>query len=338
MATFVYPSNAVLTEVAQVLVPRLTQDDLLFQIMPMRDVDADVIMWEQMDDFVGLQQVRGINGQPGYVKATGAKTWMIQPGVYGEYALIDEKMLTARRQYGTFGTPINISDLVTQKQNQLLQRRLDRIRYIGWTLLSTGTFSVAAPNAAIVHTDTFSLGTATFSDWSVVATATPLADLRALQLTGPSVGTDFGPGSMLVVNRQTANYLLANTNAADLGGKRTQGLANIMTLTEVNALLTGEGLPNIVVYDLGYKNDAGSFTRFLPVDKAIAIGQRPAGAPVAEYLMTRNANNEDLSAGPYMMVEDTFDQKKPPRQIKVHDGHNGGPAIYYPGSIVVASC
>jgi hypothetical protein len=337
MATFAYPVNGTLREVGQVLLPQLTMDDLAFQIMPIRDEDASLLMWEQMDDFIGLQQIRGLNGEPPKVQPVGAKSYIMQPGVYGEYLDIDEKQITERRQLGTWDAPIDVGDLVAVKQRQLLGREIDRIRYIVWTLLTTGIFSVNDVKGGVAHTDTFSLGTSSGSDWSTVATATPLADLRAVQLTGPAQGTDFGSGSLAVVNRQTANYLLANTNAADLGGKRTSGLANVLSMGEVNTLLTGEGLPNIVVYDKGYKNDAGTFTRFVPNDKVVVVGVRPAGAPVGEYLMTRNANNPNSAPGPYDMVEDTMEQNKPPRYIRVHRGHNGGPVIYYPGSVVIMS-
>ena len=337
MATFSYPSNATLREVARVFQGQLTMDDFLFEIMPVVDQEADILMWEQRDDFFGLQQIRGMNGEPPKVQPIGHKMYMAQPGVYGEHSDIDEKMLTQRRRPGTFAEPISVDDLVSERQEHLLGREIDRIRQIGWTLLTTGTFSVAHPNGAVAHTDTFALGTYAGSDWSTPATATPLADFRSIQLLAPAQGTSFDAGAVAVMNRQTANYLLANTNAADIGGKRTQGLANIMTLNEINMLLTGEGLPNIVVYDKGYKNDAGTFTRFIPNDKAVVVGVRPAGAPVAEYVMTRNANNPDLGPGPYSMVEDTFDQNKPPRYIRVHRGHNGGPVIYYPGSIIIAS-
>lgn len=335
MPTFAYPQSAAMSEVAQVLQPTLTRDDILFQIMPIATQDSNLVMWEQMDDFIGLQQIRGVNGQPPKVQPVGQKAWIVQPGIYGEHTDIDEKMLMERRKLGTFNGPISIDDLVSQKQNQLLSREIDRIRYIGWTLLTTGTFSVAHPNGAVVHTDTFSLGAYNASTWGTVATATPLADLRAVQLLGPAQGTDFGAGSIVIVNRTTANNLLANTNAADIGGKRTSGLANILSLNDVNTLLTGEGLPNVVVYDKGYKNDAGTFTRFIPNGVAVVVGVRPAGAPVAQYIMTRNVHNPDLAPGSYSLVEDTFDTNQVPRYIRVHQGHNGAPAIMYPGSVVI---
>jgi hypothetical protein len=335
MATFSYPTSVQLRGVEQVLVPRLTADDLLFQILPTENVDEAYVIWQQKDDWFGLQQIRGYNGQPPKVQPIGSKEYLYSPGVYGEYTQIDEKRLTERARRAQLGEPVNIDDMVTEAQNLLLQRRLDRIRYIGWTLLMTGTFSVAHPNGGVQHTDTFSLSTYDATTWATVATATPLADLRAVQLLGPAQGTAFNSRAMAIMNRTTANNLLANTNSADIGGKRTAGLANILSFNDVNMLLTGEDLPNIVIKDDGYKNDAGTFTRWIPNGKVLVVGQRPGDAPVGNYYFTRNAQNDDLGPGPYTMVEDTMNQNKPPREINVHDGHNGGPVIYFPGSLVI---
>ncbi len=41
--------------------------------------------------------------------------------------------------------------------------------------------------------------------------------------------------------------------------------------------------------------------------------------------------------GPYTLVIDRREDEVP-RQIQVHDGHNGGPVIYYPSGVVVLSC
>jgi hypothetical protein len=75
---------------------------------------------------------------------------------------------------------------------------------------------------------------------------------------------------------------------------------------------------------------------FIPNNKVVVVGTRPAGQRVGEYRITRNANNPDLGPGPYMKVVDNGEDKVP-REIDVHDGHNGGPVLYYPGAIVVMS-
>src|SRR6185437_3058522 len=138
MAEFTYPTNAELREIAQDLLPRLAADRPVFDLMPIQEPDAFLVMWEQEDSYTGLQQVRGLNGAPPKVVRVGLKRYQMQGGVYGEYIPLDETELTVRRQYGTFATPVDISDLVMRAQRQLLVRRLDRIETIVWTLLSSG--------------------------------------------------------------------------------------------------------------------------------------------------------------------------------------------------------
>jgi hypothetical protein len=331
----IYPSDIALKQVAQTLLPTFMEGRRIFDFLDLVEVDDHVLAWEQKDNFVGLQQVRGLDGDPSRVKNVGGKRYIMEPGVYGEFMVINERDITARRQFGTLNDAINIDDLVREKQDQLLVRRLDRIEQIGWTLVSTGTFSVADGNS-VLHTDayttqTYSAGTA----WGTVATATPLADLRAIQLKSRGYSVDFGSRAVVYMNRTTFNQMIANTNAADLGGRRVTGFQTVNGPNQLNELLSQDDLPNIAIYDRGYLNDSGTFTLFIPNNKAIVIGARTDGAPVGEYRLTRNANNPGASAGPYMKTVD--DPDRVPRTIEVHDGHNGGPILYHPSAIVVAT-
>lgn len=340
MGTFTYPTNAELQEVAQDKLPNLMAQRPIFSIMPIESVDSHLLMWEQEDNYVGLQQIRGLNGQPARVKKTGAKRYMMQPGVYGEYSTIDELELTERRQYGTFGTPVSIDDLVMREQDRLLGRRLDRIEYIGWTLLVTGTFSVAGPDGQVLQTDTYSLQTHSGSDWSTPASATPLADFRAVQLLSRGHSVNFGPAARAIMNRVTWNRLVTNTNASDLGGKKGAVGQNIQSIGDINRVLGDEGLPTLEIFDGGYLNDAGTFVPFIADDKVIVVGQRTDGGRIGEYRMTRNANNPNLAPGAYMEVIDRGAPgpgQQVPRTIEVHDGHNGGPVIYFPSAVVIMS-
>src|SRR5438132_6323718 len=184
--------------IAQDKMPRLTADRPVFDFFPMRSLDAALLVWEQLDNFRGLQQIRGLNGAPPKVQPIGLKQFVYQPGYYGEYTDINELEITQRRAPGTFGQPINISDLVLERQDQLLQRRLDRVEYIIWTLITTGTFSVpASPSIAgglpVVHTDTYPLQTFTAAvGWANSGSSAPLADFSAVQLLHRGHSVDFG--------------------------------------------------------------------------------------------------------------------------------------------------
>ena len=333
MPDFIYPTNQELKTIEQTKIHALSMEDPIFEHFPMVDVDSNVLSWEQRDNYKGLQQIRGLNGQPKRVNAIGGKKYTIEPGVYGEFATIDEIELTTRRQWGSFDQPINIDDLVTERQDYLLARRVDLVKSILWTLAATGTFTIANELGQTQYAGTYPVQTFTAGvAWGTPATAIPLANFRAVQLLSRGFSVDFGTRARAYMNRVTFNKLVSNTNSNDVAGRRTSGLNAVLNLTEINAINAGEGLPMIVVYDEGYLNNAGTFVPFIPDDKVIVIGARPANQPVGDYAMTRNANNPNLAPGAYMKVDD--DLKRVPRQINVHDGHNGGPRLYFPSAII----
>lgn len=336
MPDYLFPTSGELHEIAQDYLPQLVQDRPVFQVFPMVNDDQSLVMWEQEDDYTGLQQARGLDGQPPKINKLGGKRFSLNPGVYGEYSPIDETEITLRRQFGTFGVPVDISALVMREQRRLLGRRLDRVESIVWTLLSTGTFAVPGPSGAILHTDSYLMQTyAAPVTWATSATAAPLADFRAVQLRQRGHSVSFGPTATAWMNQITANRLFTNSNNQDIYGRRTAGLGTYNSEAQLNQLLAGDGLPTIRIYDGGYKDETQTFQPFIGDGVVIVVGKRSDGAAIGEYKFTRNATNANAAAGPYMSVVDTLETtKRPPRQIEVHDGHNGGCALYFPSAIV----
>jgi hypothetical protein len=170
--------------------------------------------------------------------------------------------------------------------------------------------------------------------WGTFATATPLADLRAVQLLARGHSVRFDQSSRAYANQVTVNKMLANTNAADLYGRRTAGLGTANSLNQVNELYTMDGLPNIRVYDEGYLNTSGTFVPHIPNDKVVVVGRRTDGAPIGEYQMVRNVNNPGMAPGAYMRVIDRGETEVP-RTLEIHDGHNGGPALRFPSAVAI---
>jgi hypothetical protein len=333
MPNYIYPTNQELSIIERTKIAALSMSDPIFEHFPTVNVDAHVLSWEQRDNYKGLQQIRGLNGQPKRVNALGGNRFTIEPGVYGEFATVDELELTTRRPWGEFNGSVDVSDLVAEKQDQLLQRRVDLIKSILWTLVTTGTFTVANELWQTMYAGTYAVQSFTAGvAWGTSATAVPLANFRAVQLLSRGYSVDFGTRARAYMNRVTFNKMVTNTNANDLAGRRTSGLNTVLNLEEINAVLAGEGLPMIVIYDEGYLNAAGTFVPFIADDKVIVIGARPGNQPVGDYAMTRNANNPNMEPGPYTKVIDR--EEDVPRQLVVHDGHNGGPRIYFPSAIV----
>jgi len=331
--SLIYPEVFEIQQIEQDLLPNLTMSNPIFEIMPIVSVNATRLRWIQSDSYSGLATLRGLDGQPGNVRAVGGDEFEARPGVYGNFGTIDEEEMTERGQFGSFGAPVNITDLVMQRQEQLLTIRINRLAWLGWQLVTRGTYNVLSRNGAR-HTDTYTLQTYNASAWGTPSTATPLADFRGAQLLSRGHSVSFGAGATAWMNRATANKLLTNTNAADLGGKRTSGLANVLSISETNQVLNGEDLPTIRIWDGGYLDDTGTFQLDIPADVVSIVGQRVNGAPLMDFAYTRNANNADSAPGPYAFVKDRRGETVPPI-VEVHDGFNGGLRVYHPTSIIL---
>jgi hypothetical protein len=328
-------------EIEQILLPRTNYAaSPAAKIFPDEPHDSWYLEWEQMDSYSGMQQVRGINGEPPRVRPVGSNRYHAEPGVYGEYTDVDEKELTTRSglMAGPYGRPMPTRAMILARQEMLLSRRNRRKEWLEWQLLVYGYFQVLDVKGAVVHTDAYTQQVATAAvAWATVATATPLVDLRNIQLLSRGTSSSFGGSAVGYMNRVTANRLLANTNTADIHGKFVGNrLATPQTLSDFNTVLQGEGLPRLEVYDEGDAvTDGGAWTPYIPDGKVVIVGTRPGGMAPGAYLYTRNANNPGEAAAPYTAVDDNAERNEIPRKIKVHDGHNGGPILRFPGSIVV---
>ncbi len=332
---YAYPTSVELTTIGQDFLAALTRDDPAFQLFPIVETDSHLLEWEQRDNYRGLQQIRGLNGEPPRVVALGGKRYLMEPGVYGEFLPLDEAELTRRRQWGTFGTPIPVADMVAEKEEQLVAREIARMRQVIWTLLGTGTFTVLNAHGALVQAGTFPLQTYTATiPWSARQTVTPRSDYQAMQLLSRGHSVSLGRNARSFVNRVTANNLLGNTNAGDIGGRRAAAGSTLNSITGINTILADDDLPQIEVMDDGYYDDAGIFRLFIPDGKVVTIGARSTGETLGNYRMTRNANNPDAAPGPYSIV---YESKVPPKKIDVHRGHNGGPVIFWPSAIVIGN-
>jgi hypothetical protein len=334
MANYSYPTATELMEIEQVKLPRLTADSPIFKLFPFEGKRTHLLEWEQEDNYGGMQQIRGLDGKPPRVATVGARSFLMKPGVYGEFMAIDEMERTLRRAYGAFNSPASLDDLVMRRQDQLLVRRLNRIEWLSWQLALYGYFRVMDNKNAIVHTSGYANQQYTSpTPWSNTATASPLDDFRAIQLLGRGQSAEFGAGATAYVNRVTGNRLLANTNDADLGKKLASGFNPATSINGLNTLLSVEGLPNVEVYDDGYHDEAGVWHQWIPDGKALVVGRRSGGAPIGNFRFTFNVNNLGGEPSPYTRVIDRSEDTIP-AEVEVHDGFNGGPVIYYPGSLV----
>lgn len=340
MINYVYPTTRELKEINPEKIQNLTRNRPTFEIFPTTESEYWTLEWEQKDNWRGFQQLRGLNGEPSYVHMVGAKAYSAKPGVFGEFMTVDETMMTLRAQQVPYGAPVDIRGLVLERQDYLNFRETELLEYIHWKALIDGQFTFIGPTGA-VYGDVFPIQTASFSDWSTIATATPLLDLMGLKALASGKSISFGSGARMYMNSTTLSNLMRNRNANDLGGQMaiaSGGVKPFKEVGEINTLLTGFNLPQIVEYDEGYFAESnGAFTKWIPDDVVSIVGQRTNGDRLGEYRMVRNGNNPNMAPGRYEKVID-HGERRVPRLIEVHRGHNGGLVIYYGSAIVKATC
>jgi hypothetical protein len=340
LVNYLYPTTRELREINPEKIQDLTRNRPTFSIFPTTTSELWTLEWTQRDSWRGFQQLRGLNGEPSYVKMIGERAFSAKPGVYGEFMTVDETMMTLRAQQVPSGQPVDISSLITERQDYLNFREIELQEFIHWKALLDGQFTFVGPTGA-TYGDQFPIQTATFTDWSVLATATPILDLMGLKVLSSGKSISFGSGATIYMNSVTLSYLLRNQNPLDLGGQlaiASGGVKPNKSLAEVNTLLQGFNLPSIVEYDEGYVAEAtGTFTKWIPNDVVSIVGQRTNGDRLGEYRMVRNAQNPNMAPGRYEEVIDHLGNRIP-RLIEVHRGHNGGLVIFYGSAIVKATC
>lgn len=333
-----YPTNAELMQLQRDLMPRYMEGRLGLDIMPFRNSDADRIIYNQPDIFRGLQAWRGL-GKPARQTKDRlnpfGRNCEALPGYWGEFDTIDEELLTRGVQPATCSTPLDLTEHMTNLTLRLLERRLNRIEFLIWQALAFGRYEAQNSLGQIVHEQSYNVTTISSAiPWSTYATATPLNDFRMIQLLSRGTSASFGVTATAYMNRITANCLFRNTNPNDVGKAGLTACCTFMGPDIVNQQFAAQGLPQIVIYDEGYVADDATFYPYIPNGRVVVVGTRPGNERIGNYVFTRNAVGAAVSSGPWVKVVDNADRAVP-RRIEVFDGHNGGPAIWYPRAIVV---
>lgn len=330
MAEYSYSDANTLTDAGREKMRTLEQDDPIFGYFPIEEKDVSVISWEQEDADAGLQQVRGINGAPKRVKPLGAKRYTVDPGVFGEFRVLDEKELTERRKLGATDQPVDVDDLVAKEQDRLLGRENDRIRVVLWLLVAKGEYNLMSETGHLIYAAAFAFPSFTASvPWSDLVNSTPIADIRNLMLQGIDLVTDadFGSPAKLFLNQKKIQQMIANRNENDLGG-RFKGITASKGLAKINEIMLEEGLPMIVAHGGSYVDETGVRQRMIPDDAGVVFGDRREN--MGSYTMTRNATNPNSAPGPY---DEVIVNRRPPKTVEVHRGHNGGAEVHFGKSI-----
>jgi len=332
-------NKATLIQIANDLVTGMGQNSPIFDIFPIQQRNHLKLRWRIKDNYRGLMKLRGAGGEPTRVNPVGEKVYEESPGVFGEFSTIDEIQLMelARGIPKAMDIDVDLSSEVRERQAQLMERQMSRLRQMAWQSALTGTVNIALPGGGIGYSASYTIPTYTPAVlWTTPDTATPLKDFQTRQVAhGRGTSNMFNKLATAYMNSYTLQLMLNNTNAADWGGKRSVGGGTVQGYGAYEAFRIDMDTPKIVVWDEGYENDAGVFTMDIPDGKILVVAARPNGEKPGEIQMTYNAVSE--APGAYAEVHDFTqgDRKRIPPRVDVHAGFNGGQVIERPTQLLV---
>lgn len=336
--------NAVLQSAAREKLPKITLDNPMFKYLcPITQDDADQVLWDQDDDIKGLMTPRIANAEFATVQRVGTKQMRMDPSKFGEKIVMTEDLMTRSRKNGEWGTIIDLSYQQAKDQDQLLTRAIDRIMNVAAKFHTDGEYYINI-NGSMVLAQKFTIQTFTSPiPLTTYATATPIADLRALKAQyGRISSAKFGSSAVILMNSVSLNALFANQNPGDLYGRYVSGraVAQPMNPSNLDAIMLQEDLPRIVEWDDAYFDENGVAQPHLPDGKAIVIGNRPDAATPSEFVFTANMNNiqsPGAQSDAELRLSDiyyNFELDRDPILGKSSMGFNGGLAPKHPRAFV----
>jgi hypothetical protein len=347
---YVYPTAYEMYQVNSDLTQRIQADDPTFKLFPDKTTEAFEVRWWQKDNAYGLMNMRGIDGRPGPVQRLGSNEFVHAPGVYGDYTTITEGEILKRAIPGNQNQVMDVTAMTMDAANLLTIRRENRKKANIWTLLSTGVLNIPihGPAGPTIYSVVYPIQTYTAPiSWKNLSTATILANLQTVQQKSVGHGARFDSGSTLYINQVGANYIVNNSNTADLAGKRNVYGSTFNNIGDNSNYFQGNNLPGIQVLDDFYQNQpvAGpvtnastQVTKYLPDGVAVLVGTRPNNEPVGHTLICPSANNPNNAPGNYSFVKNyglgINAPQEVPARLEIHDGFNGGHALEFPSAVV----
>jgi hypothetical protein len=316
-------------ELMALKVARIRADRLGMKLFPIQTQMDQLVQYERHGLVKGMQQSRGLGGGTRPVQLPGYSTFQVSPGYYGEHIRFDEKKLLEQRKVGDWMNSMSFKDMTNRATDYLAERYCTRYEFNVFQILQEGRFQADDGNGQLYWQVMYDIPKLTPSvNWDQLATSTPLKDLRGWMMSlrlGKSV--DFTKGEMLM-NGNTLNTILSNTNPADLGGKRLNYGQTINNQADQGKFFLDADLPAIRRYDEDYYAEGASVaTRYIVDGRVLLSGKRTDGQVGGQYVQTPAVQNGG-KPGEWVLVKDKTDEDNP--YIKVSHGHNGVPVLEYP--------
>ena len=252
------------------------------EIMPFTESMTQRVQWDELDNERGMTAPSNLKSDPKIDLRPGSKLREYKPIPFKETDVVTEDELLEARAYGTLGGVVSLHEIVGRVIRSRSDKTFIRCEWLRWQTLQ-GEFTINE-NGVYVH-ETFPVQTYdALVDWDDRANAVPLQDDNAVAMMFDGTGAS-PEGAIAYLNQKTLNWRLENTNPEDLAGYRTDNTTLTFDLELMNKIAIRRGTPQYKLYNKGYHDREGVFTKFIDDGNVVVVGNR-GSQKVGDFNMT----------------------------------------------------
>ena len=317
MPTIDWPQPELITDLARDYEPDPNEYEGL-SILPIdttRNNNSPIkIKWDILGASNGLLSAHALNTEATLVSKKRLKTKEMKTAFWKEKMVFDEEDLLTLRGIGANFQRRYAMEMIAEGMADLRSRLWSRVEYLIWQcLLGTLTFS---SNGVIRSIDYEIPGGNKFNaavKWATIATANPIVDIQTMEAVFAQYGATL---KTIYMNKKNVTRMAQNTAIQTLV-RNSQAVLQIGEAQVANLAMQLAGVSGTIkVYDKGYNNSSGTFTRFLPDEKVIFVAEGPARlGKLGRFQSTPSLYNggiEGATGGEFMVpIDHSNDEDNP---------------------------
>lgn len=329
-----WPQPELITDLARDFEPDPAEYEGL-SILPMDTTRNDnspiKIKWDILGASNGLLQAHALNTEAALVSKKRLKTKEMKTAFWKEKMIFDEEDLLTLRGIGTNFQRRYAMEMIAEGMADLRSRLWSRVEQLIWACLhGTLTFSsngvIRSIDYEIPAGNKFNAAV----KWSTLATADPITDIQTMEAVFAQYGARL---KTIYMNKANVTKMAQNVAVRTLVRNSSEvlriGESQVANLAMQLAGVDGE----IKVYDKGYNNSSGAFTRFLSDSKVVFVAEGPARlGKLGRFQSTPSLYNGGISGatgGEFMIPIDMSNEEDNPYYALV-SGIYGLPVLVKP--------
>ncbi len=301
-----------------------------------QDNSPRVITWDIKGPVTGMTHASVLGSNPQMVKHTTLKTKAMKTAYWKEFKRLDEDDLLHLRGLGPDDRTRAAAELIADSV-MILETRLEtRMEWLVWQMFH-GTLTLNERGVIRVIDYEIPAGNKINAsvNWSTTGTSDPILDIQNIAKLASDYGTEI---DTIYINHQQATWLANSTKVRDLV-KTSSEVVNIGVGNVGELIFTLAGVPGkFVIYDKGYLNDSGTFTRFIANEKVVVkLKNLPQLGKFASFRSTPSLYNggvANATGGKFYRAKDMTDDIHKPHYDMLM-GIYGLPVMFHPEWVVV---